>query len=418
MIKKKVKALLMEFSKKNVFFRKIFRKILYIKRFLVFKLRTIRCKTDSKLILFFAYKGQSYACTPKAIYNYLLKDKKYKDFKFIWAFKEPEKYKWLEKNRNTKVIKYGGKEYEKNIARAKYWVVNYRVDDHIWPKKEQIYIQCWHGTPLKKLGYDLINTHNALNSQKEIRDKYRIDAEKFKYIVSPSRFASEKFISAWNLKEIGKENAIIEKGYPRNDILYNYKKSDIDKLKEKFKIEKNKKIILYTPTWRDDEHTSGVGYTYKLGVNFDKLKKEIGNEYVVLFRAHYLVSNSFDFEKYKDFVIDVSKVDDINELYLITDLLITDYSSVFFDFANLKKPIIFYMYDLEKYKGELRGFYINLDELPGKIAKNEEELIDEIHKIKEFEYDEKYEQFNKKFNYLDDGQASKRVVEECIKWEI
>src|SRR5699024_5646136 len=113
---------------------------------------------------------------------------------------------------------------------------------------------------------------NALNSQKEIRDKYRIDAAKFKYIVSPSRFASEKFASAWNLKGIGKENAIIEKGYPRNDILYNYKKSDIDKLKEKFKIERNKKIILYAPTWRDDEHTSGVGYTYKLGVDFDKLK--------------------------------------------------------------------------------------------------------------------------------------------------
>ena len=200
--------------------------------------------------------------------------------------------------------------------------------------------------------------------------------------------------------------------------MYNYKKSDIGKLKEKFKIEKNKKIILYAPTWRDDEHTSGVGYTYKLGVDFDELKKEIGNEYVILFRAHYLVANSFDFERYKDFVIDVSNVDDINELYLVSDLLITDYSSVFFDFANLKKPIIFYMYDLEKYKGELRGFYIDLDELPGKIAKNEDELINEIHKIKEFEYDEKYKRFNKKFNYLDDGQASKRVIEECIKWEI
>ena len=92
---------------------------------------------------------------------------------------------------------------------------------------------------------------------------------------------------------------------------------------------------------------AGIGYTYKTEVDFDKLKANLGDEYIILFRAHYLVANSFDFDKYKGFVYDVSKVNDINHLYVISDLLVTDYSSVFFDYANLKRPEIFYMYDLE-----------------------------------------------------------------------
>ena len=125
----------------------------------------------------------------------------------------------------------------------------------------------------------------------------------------------------------------------------------------------------------------------------------------------------FNFEKYKGFVYNASDVDDINDLYVISDMLITDYSSVFFDYANLKRPIIFYMYDLEYYRDKSNGFYFDVEEnLPGKIVKTDDDLIDEIIRVsKEFKYDEKYKQFNEKFNYLDDGEASKRVVETVIK---
>ena len=97
-------------------------------------------------------------------------------------------------------------------------------------------------------------------------------------------------------------------------------------------------------------------------------------------------------------------------------MLITDYSSVFFDYSILKRPIIFYMYDLDAYQGEIRGFYISLDDLPGNIVKTEEELINEINK--EFIYDEKYKKFNERFTYLDDGYAAKRVIDRCIKGEL
>lgn len=412
-----LKVKLINITKKNVLLRKFVRKLLYIKRWLSFKIGTLGIKTDNRIAMFFAFKGKSYACSPRAIYEYMLSDKKYQDFKFIWAFTEPEKYQELENNKNTKVIKYGGKEYQKALAKSKYWIFNYRVQDHIYPKKDQIYIQCWHGTPLKKLGYDLKNTNNAMNSESEIHDKYRIDAKKFKYILSPSKFASEKFASAWNLINTHMTDKIVEKGYPRNDFLYNFKEEEIKKIKQKLNLPENKKVILYAPTWRDDQHQAGVGYTYKTEVDFDILRSRLKNEYIILFRAHYLVANSFDFEKYKGFIYDVSKVDNINELYIVSDILITDYSSVFFDYANLKRPMIFYMYDFEKYKDDLRGFYIDINELPGKIAKTEDELIQAIEETKNFQYNDKYKKFNEKYNYLDDGQVTKRVLEECIKIE-
>lgn len=410
-----LKVKLINIIKKNVLLRKLVRKLLYIKRRLFRYVRTLRVKTNSKTVMFFSFKGKSYSCSPRAIYEYMLNDEKYKDFTFIWAFSNPEEFVELSKNRNTKLVEYGSKMYERLLAKSKYWIFNYRVDDHIYPKKDQVYVQCWHGTPLKKLGYDLKNTSNAMNSQAEIRQKYKTDAKKFKYMLSPSKFASGAFASAWNLVNTNMTNKLIELGYPRNDFLYNYQAEDVTKIKEALQLPKNKKVILYAPTWRDDQHKSGVGYTYKTEVNFDLLQEKLQNEYIILFRAHYLVANSFDFEKYKGFIYNVSDYSNINELYIISDMLITDYSSVFFDYANLKRPMIFYMYDFEKYKDDLRGFYIDINTLPGKITKTEEELIDAIEQAQNFEYNEKYKKFNETYNYLDDGKASQRVVEKIME---
>lgn len=413
---KKIKIVLMNIAKKNLIFRKLFRGSLYIYRYIRYKFRGIGQKVDEHMILFSTFNGKSYADTPKAIYKYMKENDEYKEYKFIWVFKEPDKYKYLEKNENTKVIKQGTKEHEQYLSKAKYWFCNHRVLDHQHPKKNQIYVQCWHGTPLKKLGFDLNKTDNALNTLKELQYKYKTDARKFKYMLSPSKFATEKFISAFDLKNLGKEDCIIEEGYPRNDFLLNYNQEDVGEIKEKLGIsEINKKIILYAPTWRDNQHEAGVGYTYKTEVDFEKLQKELGQDYIILFRAHYFVANKFDFDKYKGFIYNVSDVDDINELYIIADMLITDYSSVFFDYANLKRPIIYYMYDFDAYKNDMRGFYIDLKELPGKIVKTEKELIEEIKNItNNFKYDDKYKRFNETYNYLDDGNASKRVLRRII----
>ena len=412
MVKKQIKKIATDISKKNILFRKTFRKLIYFKRKIKYLKYYYKYDVDDKMIFFEAYNGRNYACSPKALYEYMIKNKKFNDYKFVWAFKNVNQHKIL-KNKNTIVVKTNSKEYFKYLSLSKYWIVNSLIDVSIKKKKNQIYLQCWHGTPLKKLRYDIEVKGAVLNTISEIRKRNDLDAIKFDFFISPSKFCTEKFISAFNLKKLGKDNIIVEKGYPRNDYLFNYKKEDIDKIKKLLKLPKGKKVILYAPTFRDNQHTPGVGYTYNLGINFDKMQKELSKDYIILFRTHYFVSNSFDFSKYDKFIYDVSKYDDINDLYIISDLLITDYSSVFFDFANLKKPMIFYMYDLDDYKNNLRDFYFDLSILPGPIVKQENDLIKEIKNIDNYDesYHDKYIKFNEKFNYLDDGKSTERVVE-------
>ena len=418
---KKLKVIAMNISKKNKTFRKIARKTMFIIKRTKYNINGLNKKTDPKIVLFSCFNGKSYTCSPKAIYEYMLSDSKYKDYQFIWFFKPEEvnKYDFLNKNRNTKVVSKNSKDYEKYLHIGKYWFFNFKIADYIMPKKDQVFTQCWHGTPLKRLGFDLTHYDNQLNTVKEMRKRYKVETEKFSYFISPSAYASGVFRSAWNLKEFGKNDIIIEKGYPRNDFLFKYTENDVSEIKKRILGEdiKDKKIILYAPTYRANQHESGVGYVYKEEVDFEKMREKLGDEFIILFRPHYFVASVFNFDKYKGFVYNASDVDDINDLYVISDILITDYSSVFFDYANLKRPMIFYMYDLDYYRDESNGFYFDVEEnLPGKIVKTDDDLIDEIIRIsKEFKYDKKYEEFNKKFNYLDDGEASKRVVETVIK---
>ncbi|MBQ3924601.1 MAG: CDP-glycerol glycerophosphotransferase family protein, partial [Firmicutes bacterium] len=376
MLKDKALTLIKSYARNHVGFRKFAKGVRDTVAGMRYERGNKKTKTDGHLIYFNTFFGSSYADSPKAMYEYMLKDPAFDDFRFVWMFKDPDKYRFLEENRDTVLVKRHTAEDRKAAQEAGYWITNYRMLETFIPKKEQIYVQCWHGTPLKKLGYDLVNSDNAMNTQEEIFKKYKQDTERLAYLISPSPFATEKFTSAWNLEEFGKEDIIIEEGYPRNDRLITATDEDIAKIKENLGLSGiEKKIILYAPTWRDNQYTAGVGYTYKTEVDFDYLREELGDDYIILFRAHYLVAHDFDFEKYEGFVYDVSDYDDINDLYLASDLLITDYSSVFFDYSNLKRPMLFYMYDIEQYRDEIRGFYLDLSELPGPIVENEKDLV-------------------------------------------
>lgn len=402
---RKLKRLIIATAKKHHALMSLIRKV----RFIINRIKSLYfClnKIDDKLIIFESYMGRQYSDSPKSIYLELLK---YHKYKFVWVFKDPDKHDIKEGIK----VKYGSKNYYKYYERAKYWISNSRVNDAIIKRKKQIYIQCWHGTPLKRLGYDIKKTDNAMNTLKDIRKKYSADSKRYNYMISPSSYCTNIFKSAFHLKD---NVNIIETGYPRNDSLFKYKNIEIKKIKKKFKIPTSKKVILYAPTWRDNQHTSGVGYTYTLGIDLDVLKKYLSQDYVILFRTHYFVNNVIGFEKYKNFIIDVSKYEDINDLYIISDILITDYSSVMFDFANLKKPIIYYMYDYDEYKNNIRDFYFDLNELPGPIIKKEntKKLCEIIQKYNFDKYKVKYIKFNKKFNYLDSESSSKKVVKECI----
>lgn len=414
----KAKNWMMNLAKKNVVLRRIikfalkcYRKLRYLKYYLA-------NKVDEHIIVFESFMGRAYSDSQKAIYKEMLQDEFFKDYTFVWAFKDENSYKYLEENKNTKVIKYDSKAFYKYMAKAKYWITNSRLPEYLIKKKSQKYIQCWHGTPLKRLGFDIhVEGGNALNTLSEIKEKYEDDAKRYDYMLSPSAFCTEKFASAFNLKKLKKEDVLVELGYPRNDYLFNHTKQDVDSLKESLGIPKDKKVILYAPTWRDNQHQAGIGYTYDLNLDFDRLKEKLEKDYVIIFRTHYFVSNSFNFEKYKGFIFNMSDYDDVNDCYILSDIIITDYSSVFFDYANLKRPMLFYMYDLDEYQGKLRDFYFSLDELPGSIVKTQDELENEILNIAKYDekYKEKYTAFTNKFNYLDSGDCSTRVIEKIFK---
>lgn len=413
-ITKRFKKTVFDIAKKNKTFRIVFRGSRDAAYRAKMTLDEPFGKIEDKLVYFQTFSGRGYSDSPKAMYEYMLSAPEYSGYRFVWCFKEPEKYSFLLDNERTEIVKFRTRADNKALRKAKYWISNYRMLNHQFPRKGQIYLQCWHGTPLKRLGYDIGEGDNVMNSASEVREKYRTDAKKFSYILSPSPFATEKFATAWNLNATGQRHKIIEEGYPRNDRLITSTPEEREQIRKQLGID-GRKVILYAPTWRDNQHTSGEGYTYKTEVDFDRLQRELGEEYVILFRAHYLVANSFDFDRYEGFVKDVSSYSDINELYIASDLLVTDYSSVFFDYANLHKPMIFYMYDLEEYAGEIRGFYISLDELPGPVVRDEDGLLEALGSLDGWKPDEKYEEFHRKYNPKDDGKASERVLRRVIQ---
>ena len=378
-----------------------------------FKYRRIKrhTPTQEKTVVFESFLGRQYGCSPKALFLEMASNPAYKDYTKIWMFVRPEKYKSLEKYPGTKVVKYGSREFYQSYAKAKYWITNYHLPRGIQKAKDQVYIQTWHGTPLKKIGCDVADKGFLSADKKRAFKEYEREGRLIDFLPSPSSFYTEKITSAFRL---GSQAKILEIGYPRNDALFTFTEEKCAKIREKLGIPKGKRTLLYAPTWRDDQHKAGTGYTYKLGLDFDCLKEKLGEDWVLLFRAHYLISSSFDFKKYGGFIKNVSEYDDINDLYLISDLLVTDYSSVFFDYGNLMRPMLFYMYDYEKYKNQLRDFYFDITELPGPVIKEERDISKDIEELWEnFSYDEKYRRFNERFNPVRgacSGEILKRII--------
>lgn len=351
-------------------------------------------------IIFESFSGNYYSDSPKYLYEYLLENYK-DDFKFIWILTDVN----TEIPGNPIKVKRFSLRYYKLMATSKYWVTNIRPPGRLLKRPEQVLISTWHGTPLKKLGYDMGNIY--LNDPRT-KERYTEDSAQWDYFISPNSFSTPILKRAFAYP-----GEMLETGYPRNDILYNADESKVNEIKDKLNLPSDKKVILYAPTWRDDDAYDVGKVKFKIKLELDKLEKTISDEYIVLVRNHYLITDS-DVDDYKHFAVDVTKYDDIAELYLITDILITDYSSVFFDFANLKRPMLFYMYDLDKYQHTLRGFYIDIEkEIPGPILKTTEEVIEAIKNIDEIKirYEDKYNEFYNKYCHLEDGNSSKRIVD-------
>lgn len=215
------------------------------------------------------------------------------------------------------------------MARSKYFVFNGRQPKYFIKREGSVFLETWHGTPLKKLVFDMEELTSASPMYK--RDVY-IQSCSWDYLIAPNRFSAEIFRRCFMY-----DGTMLDTGYPRNDILH---------------------------------------------------------------------------------LNDAMKYGDIARLYLMADVLITDYSSVFFDFANLRRPMLFFTYDLEKYRSVLRGFYINIEEeLPGPMLFTTEEIIAALRNLPDVEkiYREKYKLFYDKYCSWEDGNASRKVAERVFR---
>ncbi len=361
---------------------------------------------QDKWILFECFFGKSYGDNPKPIYEYISKNLG-PEYRLVWS---------MEKRGGStipyahKTVKRGGIRYAYYVARCKYFVFNTKQPGWMRKRPEQVFLETWHGTPLKRLAFDMEDNFSAAPGYK--KQIYGL-TRKWDYLVSANKFSTEKFRSCFLYK--GK---MLEYGYPRNDILHRKDRDELAaQIRRKLGIPADKKTILYAPTWRDDEFYAAGQYKFTLKLELPKLRAALGDEYVILLRTHYYIADRLDVTGMEGFAYNLSKYDDIADIYLISDICITDYSSVFFDYANLKRPMLFYTYDIDKYRDMLRGFYFDMEStVPGPLLYTTEEVIDAIKNIKEIskKFASRYDEFYERFCGWEDGHASENIVKEVI----
>ncbi|MCM3705703.1 CDP-glycerol glycerophosphotransferase family protein [Cytobacillus firmus] len=353
-------------------------------------------------ILYESFHGKNMSCNPFAIFKSLVKDPEFSNFHHIWALNDlnncPQEFIDLP---NVEFVSINSDEYLRYIASCKYLINNTSFPPYFIKKDGQVYVNTWHGTPLKTLGKDMKGT---LGQHKNLmRNFLQTD-----YIIAPNRFTAEKIIDSHDLRGIY-QGKVAEIGYPRIDLLF----EESQYVKNELGIKGRKKVVLYAPTWRG-EVGNVTGEINKIIYDIKLLEEKLGSKYQVMLKVHSLMQK-FVKENNLDLNIVPDNIDS-NELLSCVDILITDYSSIFFDFLVTKKPIIFYAYDQNKYKKE-RGFYLDLEEMPGPICLEISEVIKEIYAAQNYKetYKVQLETCIKNYASLENGNSTKRFIDTVFK---
>lgn len=323
----------------------------------VFRVMGLFIKTDEKLVLFVSFMGLNFNDSPKAIYDYMQIHPEYKGYRCVWAFEDPSKFP------NLETVKIDTPAYFRTALKAKYWITNTNIERGLrFKKKDQKYLNTWHGIALKYIGNDVAG-----------RNDFNFDT--VDHLCVCGDYDERVYKSAFRAKK----SSYLRVGLPRNEELWNVTDEKKAEMRRKLGIPADKKVILYAPTWRESTD-GGKSYEIKPPIHFDEWKKELGDEYVVLFRAHHQTTKVLGVQ-YNEFVREASSYPAVNDLMIAADILITDYSAIAFDYSILCRPIFCYAYDYDTYLAE-RGTYFQIDEkYPNKSCRTEEELLARIKGI-------------------------------------
>lgn len=330
---------------------------------------------DEKAIIFSAH-SRKYNDSPKAIYEYMIRRPEFKDYTFYWALDDTSV------DIPGKAIKIvpDTPEYFRTALKCKYWITCVNIERSLkFKRKNCVYLNTWHGIPIKTVG-----------NMAEGRNDY--DFSYIDYFCISGDYEIDLYKKAFNVHS----SQIIKTGLPRNDVLYRTNKKEIEALKEKIGLPLDKKLILYAPTWRDS-NDGGKSYSIRPPMNLAKWERALGEDYILLFRTHPY-TNKLLGVTFNDFVRDYVNYPNINDLMIIADILISDYSATIFDYSILERPIISFAYDCEEYGNE-RGFSMDpRSEMPGGIEETEDQVINRIINMdyaKEVEY---VRAFKQKYN--------------------
>lgn len=354
----------------------------------VFRVMGLFIKTDDNLVLFVSFMGLNFNDSPKAIYDYMQAHPGYKGYRCMWAFEDPSKFP------NLETVKIDTPAYFRTALKAKYWITNTNIERGLhFKKKGQKYLNTWHGIALKYIGNDVAG-----------RNDFNFDT--VDHLCVCGDYDERVYKSAFRAKE----SSYLRVGLPRNEELWNVTDEEKAEMRKRLGIPADKKVILYAPTWRESTD-GGKSYEIKPPIHFDEWKKELGDEYVVLFRAHHQTTKVLGVQ-YDEFVREASSYPAVNDLMIAADILITDYSAIAFDYSILCRPIFCYAYDYDTYLAE-RGTYFQIDDkYPNKSCRTEEELLS---RIKEIDY--KTESMNTKRFRDEFIQYGIGATEACVKAE-
>lgn len=338
---------------------------------------------------------------------YILKEleDEYDDFKLYLAYNKDgeDKIKKMLKKYDiddVKLVRTGSIKFYKVIARVKYLFTDTSVNPIYIKRDEQVLVNTWHGTPLKKMGRDVpYRLYDCGNVQKNF-----IIAD---YLVYPNKFMEDRMLDAYNIRNITNAK-VLNAGYPRNSIFYNEKRRK--KIREKEKID-DMQVMVYMPTWRgimtQKENERQIG---EIQGFFDEIDESLNDNQVLYIKLHVYVKSGIDCSKYKH-IKEFPSGYEAYEFLNTADILITDYSSVFFDFANSGRKIILFAYDEEDYLNQ-RGFYIDYHkDLPFEKVYNVKELIKAINDKKQIEYKD----FIKKYCEFDEDDAPEHICEFLVE---
>ncbi len=360
-------------------------------------------KVKDNYIIFYSSRNRIDG-NPKAIYLYMKKN-----------YNNQYKYKYImNKNTDNNCVSKEDICYYKTlkgyyyIACSKYWVLSDSVTTLLKKKKNQLYLQTFHGHgPVKRGGLEI----DAFKNKKEFQSGIMEHVKLWDVYISMCKKDEEHIINS-----TGYNNHIYRLGIASTDKIVESKKTskkEILRLKEKYSIPKDKRVILYAPTYREK-----LLNKENIDIKIDLLRKL--KDCVILVRLHPLLNSKIDKRIFENSnFINVCDVPDIVDLYPIVDILISDYSAAIYEFALTDKEILLYPYDYEEYD-EFPGYIIDYHKvMPGPICHTEKELYDVLKNEKESfkNYPNRLKKFNKEFNYLNDGKATQRFVENLINKE-